>query len=74
LKQKRRQNLAAFHFLGVVNKVYFGDRPYTLISLAVPTYTLPLATVGTLNFIPAPAWSPEFVELFHNSVLRLVAS
>ena len=35
-----------------------GKRPYTEISPCVPTYTLPLATVGTVNFTARPAASP----------------
>src|SRR5262249_28447389 len=40
----------------------------------VPTYTLPLATVGTVNFTEFPAASAGFLALFHSSVARLVAS
>ena len=42
--------------------------------MAVPTYTLPFATVGTVNFTAFPAWSDPLLVLFHNSVARLVAS
>ncbi|MDQ1407232.1 MAG: hypothetical protein QOG55_2861 [Acidobacteriaceae bacterium] len=44
-KEKRRQR----------EMDQFGDKPYTLISEAVPTYTLPFATVGTVNFTAGPA-------------------
>jgi hypothetical protein len=36
-------------------KFQFGRRPYTSISEELPIYTLPFATVGTVNFTAFPA-------------------
>src|SRR5271168_997148 len=66
--------------------VQLGSRPYTssspftvavappLLFPRVPTYTLPFATVGTVNFTAFPAAFPVPCVLFHSSVARLVAS
>jgi hypothetical protein len=40
----------------------------------VPTYTLPLATVGTVNFTAFPAALPAPVALFQSSFATFAAS
>jgi hypothetical protein len=40
----------------------------------VPTNTLPLATVGTVNLTAFPAAFPAPCELFHSSATMFVAS
>ena len=37
--------------------LYWPSNPNAATPLGVPTYTLPLAMVGTMNLFPAPKWS-----------------
>jgi hypothetical protein len=51
-----------------------GRRPKTSISALEPMYTLPLATVGTVNLTARPVVSVVAIELSHSSWVRSVAS
>jgi hypothetical protein len=43
--------------VAVVEKSEVAKRPKTLSNVCVPTYTFPLATVGTVNFTAGPGLS-----------------
>jgi hypothetical protein len=62
--------------IGVPGKINHGNNPYTSSSVCVPTYTFPLATVGTVNFTASPAVSRDAtaIALLYISFERLFGS
>src|ERR1700758_4587134 len=59
---------------GVAACLVVPSRPKTLNWFAVPTYTFPLTTLGTVNFTAAPGLSREaFVALEYRVLAQLPA-